>query len=202
MNHQEEVMVFPSKVLDDLGRFQGLEFRIETYLHAIKKNLTFVRRIKAEQDVSYKQLIPYVILHCKGSFFSYRRGKKLSEERLKGNCSIGIGGHISRKDENLFISEYKEAMYREVMEEVNVRSDYDDYEVALINDDSNDVGRVHLGIVHIFDLKEPNVSKKEISINEPKFLNKQDLIINQNDYENWSQICISNIDTILKKIST
>ena len=198
---REEVMVFPSKILDDLGRFQGLEFNIEGYLPIIKENLTFQWRETAEQDISYKQLIPYVLFYHHGCFFSYRRGKKLSEERLKGNYSIGVGGHISRKDENMFVSEYKEAMYREVNEEVKIESDYNDYAIALINDDSNDVGKVHFGIVHLFDLKTPKVKKKEQSINEPKFVSIQDLNGNYDNYENWSKICISNIDEIVKIIN-
>ncbi len=89
-------------------------------------------------------------------------------------------------------------MRREVQEEIYINTDYDSNVVALLNDDSNEVGRVHFGIIHVFNLLEPKVRKREKSINEPEFMSLDDLKRNVEQYENWSQICIENIDRLLQ----
>jgi predicted NUDIX family phosphoesterase len=109
-----------------------------------------------------------------------------------------VGGHISIDDPTLFGSTYNDGLMREVNEEVAISSPYK-YKVAgLLNDDSNEVGQVHLGIVHIFDLAKPLVAPKEKSINETKFMGKAELLEHRDEFENWSQICIQNIDMLLK----
>lgn len=198
---EEYVMVIPSNVLWEGGYFQGLHFDTEKYLSLIEdRNKTiFKKRKDAESDPSYKQIIPYVILSYKNTLFSYRRGKLLSEKRLVGNYSIGIGGHISVNDVNLFDVPYKDAMRRELYEEVEITASYSQWIVGLINDDSNDVGKVHFGIVYIFDLESPDVKSREKSINEGKFVAISSLQKDIKKYENWSQICISDIDTLVKQ---
>jgi len=192
--HKEEyVLTFPASLLRDIGHFQGLNFDIHKYLKTIEKEHRFLRRADIEEDPNYKQLIPYVILHHNKKIFSYRRGMLLSEKRLFHNYSIGIGGHISVNDPNLFTTSYEEGMRREVKEEIYIDTDYDSKTVALLNDDSNDVGKVHFGIIHIFDLIKPKVRKRERSINEPQFMSLDDLQNNIEQYESWSQICIQNI---------
>lgn len=147
----------------------------------------------------YKQIIPYVILSHNRTIFSYRRGKLLGEKRLLGNYSIGVGGHISACDRNLFDHTYKEAMRRELNEEMEIASPYKEYTAALLNDDSNEVGRVHFGMVHILCLDKPLVKPREKSMNEPAFVDQTALLKNIDKYENWSQICIRNIERILER---
>lgn len=188
----EHVLVFPAGLMNEIGYFSGFSREIEPYLAKIIRSdrCFFIARKSAEQNPAYKQIIPYVLLRHEDRFFSYRRGKLLSEKRLHGNCSIGIGGHISTQDENLFTCAYEEALYREVNEEIRIDSGYSQRIAGLINDDSNDVGTVHFGVVHIFDLEKPQVSAREKSINEAQFVRIDDLVANINDYENWSKICI------------
>lgn len=195
---EEYVLVFPTSVLRELKHFQGLCFDISRYMNVLNHNYRFMRRKEVEKDFSYKQLIPYVILHYKDKIFSYRRGALLSEERLLDNYSIGIGGHISISDPNLFTDTYDEGMHREIREELYIDTEYIDNMAAMINDDSDEVGKVHFGIVHIFDLTKPLVRKKEKSINEPKFLEIEELKRNIDRYENWSKICINNIQKLLE----
>ena len=193
----EYVLVFHTSLLRNIGPFQGLNFDLARYLEEIKSECRFLRRADVEKDTTYKQLIPYVILHHKKSIFSYRRGALLSEKRLLNDYSIGIGGHISANDPNLFTSSYEEGMRREVQEEIYIESNYEPKAVALINDDSNEVGKVHFGIIHVFNLAEPRVRKKEKSINEPQFITLENLKKNIDRYENWSHICIKNIDKLI-----
>ncbi|MBN2845537.1 MAG: phosphoesterase [Deltaproteobacteria bacterium] len=199
--HKDEyVLVIPTRILWQIGYFEGLNFDTQEYLRILEdsKNTEFRRRSIVETDYQYKQLIPYIILSHDNTIFSYRRGKLLNEKRLAGNYSIGLGGHVSVNDVDLFEVSYHEAMLRELTEEVEIRTNYTQTIVAMLNDDSNDVGRVHIGIIYFFDLKYPAVFPKEKSINEPEFISIPSLIKNVERYESWSKICIENIDKIIK----
>jgi predicted NUDIX family phosphoesterase len=196
---EEHVLVFPAALLKQIGVFQGFSVDLERYAALLdSKHHTYMKRKEAETNPEFKQLIPYALLRCGDKVFAYRRGKLQGEKRLIGNYSLGIGGHISIDDPTLFGSTYHDGLMREVNEEVAIASPYK-YKVAgLLNDDSNEVGQVHLGIVHIFDLAKPLVTPKEKSINETKFMNKAELIEQKEQFENWSQICIDHIDMLLK----
>lgn len=201
-NKEEYIMVFPSNLLVETGYFQGLSFEIRRYLQIIleQKRYKFMRRRDVEIDPNFKQLIPYVILRHEDNIFSYRRGKLLTEERLLGEYSIGVGGHISVNDPNLFSTGYEEGLYREMKEEIEIKSKYEPKAVALINDDTDEVGRAHFGIIHIAIIENPSVAAKEKSINESKFLSITELKKNIDKFENWSKICINQIEKLLSKI--
>ena len=159
----QNVLTFESKVLRDLGDFQGYTLETDRYLSSFLEpmNNRFISRPAAEKDPTHKQLIPYVVLRHGDFIFSYVRGKKSSELRLVAMRSIGVGGHIEPSDQSLFSSNremYLEAARREVNEEVKLDTMYREQIVALINDDSTVVGKVHLGIMHIWDLEEPKVT--------------------------------------------
>lgn len=196
---EEHVLVFQTKLLEQIGIFQGLSFELDKYLDIVlnTKNHTFLKRKDAESNPVYKQLIPYALLQFKDTFFVYRRGKLLAEKRLHGNYSLGIGGHISVTDPGLFGSTYEDGLKREINEEVIIDSPYTQRVVALLNDDSNDVGKVHFGIVHALTLEKPSVKPKEKSINETKFIGINELQKNIEKFENWSMICIQHIHHII-----
>ncbi|MGA3287395.1 MAG: phosphoesterase [Bacteroidota bacterium] len=196
---EEHVLVFPTQLLEQRGMFQGLSFELNKYRDIIHnpKNHTFLKRKDAESNPAYKQLIPYALLHCRGDVFVYRRGKLLAEKRLLGNFSLGVGGHISVTDPGLFGTTYEDGLKREINEEVNIESRYTQRIVALLNDDSNDVGNVHFGIVHVLALEKPLVKPREKSINETGFLNMSELQKDIDKFENWSKICIQHIHQII-----
>jgi predicted NUDIX family phosphoesterase len=151
----------------------------------------------AEEDQGYKQLIPYVVLRHHDSVFAYVRGKKSSESRLVAMRSIGVGGHIEPADQSLFSSDrdmYLDAARREVSEEVRLDCPYHEKIVALINDDSTDVGKVHLGIMHIWDLAEPKVTKREGLITQSGFVPIASLKANLEELETWSRIALQVLD--------
>src|SRR5262249_26977201 len=147
----------------EAGLFQGFCPRAEYYLPRLldSAKLSYRPRAEVETDPSFKQIVPYVVLKWRDQIFHYTRGKRASETRLQALRSIGVGGHISAGDDNLFEPAYREAMFREVAEEVYLNSPYEERCLGLINDDSNPVGQVHLGIVHVFELAEPKVERRE-----------------------------------------
>jgi predicted NUDIX family phosphoesterase len=200
---EEYILVFPTRLLEQIGKFQGVSFELDKYLDIIlnPKNHTFLKRKEAETTPACKQLIPYALLQFKDTFFVYRRGKLLAEKRLFGNYSLGIGGHISVTDPGLFSTTYEDGLKREINEEVIIESPYTQRVVALLNDDSNDVGKVHFGIVHVLTLEKPLVKPREKSINETKFSDINVLKKDIDKFENWSKICIQHIQHIVDKKS-
>jgi predicted NUDIX family phosphoesterase len=119
---------------------------------------------------------------------------------LVAKGSIGIGGHMNDTDESLFAwdeAAYRLGVEREVNEELKIDTTFEDRIVALLNDDGTDVGQVHLGIVHVFKLKEPKVEKREAMITNLDFLTKEQLIERRGALETWSQFCVDAIDRLL-----
>jgi len=200
---EEQVMVIETKVLEELGLFHGLMFDVDKYLAAIfvPGVPRFMLRSQAEKDPSYKQLIPYVIMSCQGKYLNYVRGKKAGEKRLMGNRSIGIGGHINPVDDISLLGIYETyltAVEREVAEEVNVETKHSGRIAALLNDDSNEVGQVHLGIVHHWRLDEPKVTKNEQMITQMSFMTQTELEDVRDTMETWSQLCLDGLSQMVK----
>src|SRR5580698_6755607 len=152
MATEERVLCFERTLFEKIGVFQGLSLEVEKYLPVVtaQSNVLYMNRSEAELDRRYKQLIPYALIIHGDRILRYRRGKGGGETRLHGLYSVGVGGHISEEDHGLFSSGlgYQEGMRRELMEEVAVE-ETKDAAVALINDDSTEVGQVHFGVVHI-----------------------------------------------------
>jgi predicted NUDIX family phosphoesterase len=198
----ENVLVIRRALFDQLGSFQGLNFEPRNYLDAIlsRGNNFFLSRAKAEKDPTHKQIIPYVLLTHGERVLFYVRGKKAGEQRLVAKASIGIGGHMNESDESLFALDdaaYRAGVEREVAEEIRINTKFGDHIIALLNDDSNDVGQVHLGVIHIFKLAEPRVEKREAMITNLDFLSKDELLARRDSLETWSQICLDSLDRLL-----
>lgn len=206
MPPQEQVLVIERKVIEQVGMFDGLAFDVDRYVERIfvPGVPRFMPRSQAEQDPSFKQIIPYVIMTCRGKYLSYVRGRRAGETRLVAKRSIGIGGHINPTDRTLFSAEphktYLEAVQREVAEEVCVEPP-SDHIVALLNDDSNEVGSVHLGIVHCWILAEPKVVKREQMITQMTFMTADELHEVRETLETWSQKCLDGLDRMTRAAS-
>ncbi len=200
---EENVLVVRRELFDELGSFDGLFFEPEKYVSALlsRGNNFFLPRSKAENDPAYKQIIPYAIIAHRGRVLHYVRGKKAGEQRLVAKGSIGIGGHMNDADESLFAFDenaYRAGVEREVKEEIAIETPFTDRVVALLNDDTTEVGRVHLGIVHVLQLDEPKVTKREAMITNLSFLSRDELIAKRESLETWSQLCVDALDRLLR----
>jgi len=191
----EHVLVVPTSLFHEIGHFQGFCPDIEDYLERLldPAQMSFRPRDTVEEDPSLKQLIPYCVFRHEGRVFHYRRGTEQGEGRLHSKRSIGIGGHISSEDTQAGRSPYEEGMQREIAEEVFLETGYTEQCVGLINDDLTEVGQVHLGVVHVFDLDEPKVRPREESIIETGFATPGDLVDDRESFETWSQICLDHL---------
>ena len=173
----EHVLVVPTELFHRLGHFQGFSADANRYLDELLKpaNTSYRPRGEMEDDPSFKQLIPYCVFRHtdaagRTTVFAYTRGRGQGEGRLRTKRSVGIGGHISTDDSHAGAENvYQEGMRRELEEEVFIDTPYRQQCVGLINDDETPVGRVHLGVVHLFDVEEPAVRPRESELIECGF---------------------------------
>jgi predicted NUDIX family phosphoesterase len=192
----EHVLVVPTPVFHAIGHFQGFTGDTDRYLTGLldPRHTSYRPREAMEQDPTFKQLIPYVIFRHheadgRVSLFQYTRGKGQGEARLHAKRSIGIGGHISADDATA-ASAYDEGMRRELAEEVQIDTPYTARLAGLINDDESEVGRVHLGVVHLLDVERPAVKPRETEIIDAGFRPVDELLADLARLETWSQICL------------
>ena len=197
--HTEHVLVIPAERFHALGHFQGFSADVQRYLPNLLDPLhtSYMPRSQAEDDPGFKQLIPYCIFRHtlpdgRARLFQYTRGKGQGEGRLHAKRSIGIGGHISSDDARGQGGEnpYEEGLRRELDEEVSIHTDYERRCVGLINDDETEVGRVHLGIVYLFDVEQPDVAPREVDLLDAGFRPIDELLGQIEQFETWSQICL------------
>lgn len=193
----ERVLVVPTELFHRLGHFQGFTPAVDRYLDDLLSpaHTSYRPRHEVEQDPSFKQLIPYVVFrHCppgrSATVFQYTRGKGQGENRLHSKRSVGVGGHISADDAADALAAYAEGMRRELDEEVIIDTPYRQRCVGLINDDQTEVGRVHLGVVHLLDVERPAVRPREADIVEADFRPVGELLGDLSRFETWSQICL------------
>ena len=202
MSAEENILVVPRPVFDRLGSFQGLGFEPDRYMATFLDpacNL-FLPRSAAEQDPTHKQLIPYLVIRHGDRVLCYTRGKSGGEARLHAKMSIGIGGHIN--DGDTHAAHFDEASYlraveRELHEELEIAGGYRQRIAALLNDDSNEVGRVHLGVVHLVEVDSPDIRPREDAIRDLEFLTAEELAPRREQLESWSQICLGGLARLL-----
>lgn len=199
---EEHVLVLPTEAFHQLGVFQGFSRDVERYLTPLlgDARLAYRPRGPMEEDPSFKQLIPYVLIRHTApagevSLFSYQRGQGGGESRLKAKRSVGVGGHISTADATHATAAedaglYRRGLERELAEEVRFETPYTEAMVGLINDDETPVGRVHLGVVHVFDVERPAVAPLEDDLADARFLPVDTVLADLDRYESWSAIAV------------
>ena len=202
MATEERVLCFERKLLEELGVFQGLSLEVEKYLPVVTapSHILYLNRSDAEHDKRYKQLIPYVLVICADKILRYRRGRGGQETRLRGLYSVGVGGHISEEDDGLFSNDrgYQDGMRRELQEEVAI-DEGQETTVAVINDDSTEVGCVHFGVVHVLQVADERVAGRRSGIVAPEFVPMVEAIKDASNYESWSRYCLERLDSLLSK---
>lgn len=193
----EQVLVVPRSVLEEIGMFQGIKAEgVETALEKLLDPGThfFMDRAEAEEDPSHKQLIPYCVFRAGDKLLHYTRGKSGGENRLHAKLSVGVGGHINPIDSEegrTGPDAYFSAVKREIEEELDLPGGYEQKIVALINDDSNAVGQVHLGVVHLVDLGDERAAAREDALAELGFSPLTELADGLFErLETWSQHCV------------
>lgn len=147
-----------------------------------------------EEDENYKQIIPYIILSYQGKIAVYQRTKKGGENRLHNMHSIGFGGHIDafdlayNKDGEINLDKTIEnSGQREIDEELNVADIVHKTHLGYIYDNSNPVGRVHIGVVEQWELSSAQITSNEDEIAVVGLFDLKELKAFDGEMENWSQ---------------
>lgn len=196
----EQILVVPRRLFDELGAFQGITTETERYISTLidPANNFFMDRASAEEDPGHKQIIPYALFRHGDRYLHYVRGKSGGESRLHAQGSLGIGGHINPIDERkdpLGRATYLAGVEREIEEELALPHTPSQRVVALLNDDSNPVGQVHLGVVHLFELADDQVSAREDALADLQFQTVADLKGALYDsLESWSRFCVDALE--------
>ena len=180
----EQVMVVERETLAPFLIEYGLvQERTDDILDAITDRHFFLDRPTAEISPRYKQIIPYVLIRHDDSYFLLQRMPKQTEARLHHKLSLGIGGHINPDTPDLF-----DGLQKELEEEVEVVGDYELTFVGILNDDTTDVGRVHLGAVYVLDAHEGEVNVRETEKMSGRWVERAGLAEHREAMESWSQI--------------
>ena len=189
--HSEQVLVVPTACLWDRVKYsdRGLITEGADQLAAIvTKCGRFMNRAEAETDPRFKQVIPYAIVRHNNFYFLLQRKPAQSEQRLHHKFSIGVGGHINPPSDAMGFDVIREGLAKEVQEELHIHSSYSVRLIGLINDDTTEVGRVHLGV--LFEINSPS---SDVHVRETNKMHGAWALVErlQETYaklETWSQI--------------
>jgi predicted NUDIX family phosphoesterase len=199
---EEKVLCFKRSLLDKVGSFQGISLDIARYFPVVTApgSVRYLLRERAELDKRYKQIIPYALIVCGDRILRYRRGQGSLEGRLRGAYSAGVGGHIREEGNGLFSSgqRYADAMRRELLEEIPLNI-VRETAVAVINDDSTEVGSVHFGVVHVVQVSSPNIAACRGDNLGHEFVPMNLVVKNPHTYEPWSRFCLENLYPLLAR---
>lgn len=200
----EMILVVPRDILFENEKltFQGTLSEpelVDKIGSNLERNFSSIRRGEAEEDPTLKQPIPYAVIRRGDKLFGYTRLEGGGEVRLHGKISLGVGGHMN---DNPNLDSFKglllENLEREINEEINIKteSDYELNIVGFINDDSDEVGRVHLCILIVIDVdNEAEVTVRETNQLEGKWFTIDELLSDEvySRLENWSQITVDTL---------
>ncbi|MFH1228104.1 MAG: DNA mismatch repair protein MutT [Planctomycetota bacterium] len=155
----------------------------------------FVNRPYAENNPDLKQIIPYMLMQYQDRFFLLHRWATQTEKRLHNKYSLGVGGHINPvKGMRSIRGIIEKGLERELHEELSVKCPYKYKLVAYLNDDSNSVGQVHLGLIYIVTVKDgAKVKVAETELMAGRFASRQEIAPQYNLMETWSQILYDNL---------
>jgi predicted NUDIX family phosphoesterase len=165
----------------------------------------FVERAYAEKTPTLKQIIPYTIVCCDTELglrvLCTRRLARGGEARLHDKHSIGIGGHINPEDleGTTHRNPLDAGTRREIHEELVVRGPFDVRRVGILNDDSNPVGAVHVGVVQVAKLSGP-VDIREKDQLEGRLVSIEDLhrmLTEGVNFETWSKLLVPHADELI-----
>lgn len=171
---------------------------VAKYIRRIREKGFFMERRFAENDSSFKQIIPYCIISCGDEALLLKRFSTQGEKRLHNKYSIGVGGHINPVDN---VKDFLDAgCERELTEELLFKTGYQKQIAGIINDDSVPVGSVHCGIVFRVDVQDKGVEVREKDMMSAEFT-KLDVLKKMNveerdKFETWSQLTLDKIDII------
>lgn len=174
--------------------------RVARWTDRIREKGFFVERAWAEQDSSLKQIIPYTVMTHGDEVLLLERLAQGGEARLHGKLSIGVGGHVNPVDGDR-ATVLEQGCRRELEEELTLETALELSPVGVINDESNDVGSVHFGLVFVARCETPAVSIRETDVLAGSFTSRaalKELAATEGErFESWSALLVERLDVAL-----
>ena len=173
----------------------------DAFQSAIERHGFFVERAYAERSPHLKQVIPYGVVEVDGEILSVVRTQRGGDARLHGKHSIGIGGHLEPRD--LTAQHGRDPLpqgtRRELEEELAVRGTYEVRSIGLINDDSNPVGAVHVGVVqHVHVVGSVEIREREQLEGRLSSIEQLGALLDRGaDFETWSKLLVPRLGELL-----
>jgi predicted NUDIX family phosphoesterase len=186
----ESVLVLSRAMVPGGCDFHGIREADEDTLadlrRAVASHGRYLGRPTAENDPTHKQLIPYVVVRDGASVFLMRRTDAGGDARLHGKASIGVGGHLNPVDEGE--DALMAGLRREWAEELETHWEPEFTLIGLLNDDSNSVGAVHLGVVFEVQAQGRPVDVREHDKLTGAFADADEVAATWDCLETWSQL--------------
>jgi predicted NUDIX family phosphoesterase len=191
----EQVLVLPRDRVPGGCDFTGVRAADDAALAdlrvAVRAHGTFMDRPLAEESPAYKQLIPYVVVRDGARTFLMERTDAGGDPRLHRKASIGVGGHLNPVDEggDPLIA----GLRREWSEELVTEWEPEFRLVGLLNDDSNPVGSVHLGVVFVVEADGRPIAVRERDKLTATMADAEELRAAEERMETWSRLVASHL---------
>ena len=184
MTDDERVFVVPRSAVPNAADWHGLRTTdLDDFVTGIERDGRYEPRALMEEDPSFKQIIPYLVLRDGDRYFLMQRTNAGGDPRLHGRYSIGVGGHLNPGDGGLLGGlrrEWGEELVADFVPAFRL--------VALLNDDTTAVGAVHLGAVYVADAAGRPVAMRETDKLTGRFAEPDVVGAVRDRLETWSAI--------------
>jgi predicted NUDIX family phosphoesterase len=186
----ERVLVIPRDLVPGGCDFRGMRAATPAMLEELRASVashgTYLDRPAAEEDPTHKQLIPYVVVTNGDQVFLMQRTDAGGDARLHGRASIGVGGHLNPVDEGE--DALMAGLRREWAEELDAAWEPEFELLGLLNDDTNPVGAVHLGVVFGVKAAGRGIEVRERDKLVGGFATPEEVAAAADRLETWSQL--------------
>lgn len=187
----ESILVVKRKNLFPDGDWIGIKrVDFDHYLKLVQQHQEFMPRGLAEEDTTYKQIIPYLVFRHNELYFLMQRKGSSSEQRLASKYSLGIGGHL--REEDMKGSSIIEWAQREFDEEINYTGSVTITPLGILNSEETPVDQVHIGFVLLLEGDSADISiRSELQSGELVPLS----MCKEKDLEGWSKLVVDFLET-------
>lgn len=184
---RELVLVVPRERALPEGSWHGLKLGgVAELLGVIADWGEFRPRSEVEGQPEWQQVIPHLVVRDGSRILAMRRLRAGSEPRLRGQVTLGVGGHINAGDGELE-SAWLAGCLREWGEEVVCDKELTGWAVGLLKDDAGAVGQVHLGVLILVDAAAAEVEVRERDKLAGRMAPVDELGVYYLEMETWSQ---------------